>query len=341
MKIKKLLLSAALCALCLLLASCAFFRKGKGTDAQNGAEDEQGGKTVEQMIDEKNHLDAEVVHEGVSYAKNPAVKAYLFAGIDKAGDLATADRLIGGQCDTLLLLVTDSDAKQYTILQLHRDTMAQVEITDFHGKPVRLTTQQICFAHTYGNGTEKSAENTVRAVSRLLGGMEIDGYITMQYEGIPGVNDAVGGIRVKIEDDFSDSDPTLIQGETVELTGTHALRYLRARMSVGDGTNVSRMRRQSTYLKAFTARVKQEMRARSALINDMYDAAAPYMVTDMSLGEIAGIAAKLADYTDGGIVTPKGEAKEAVYSNGKTYVEYYVDEDDLSRIVLDLFYQKV
>ena len=303
------------------------------------------GKTVEQMIDDKNHREADFVLDDVAYAKKTDVSAYLFMGIDKSGDLETTNQAVGGQSDVLLLFVVDTAGKTQTILQLDRDTMADVEITNYYGKPMGVVRkQQICFAHTYGSGDEKSCENTVRAVSRLLGVLgevQIDGYVSLLYDGIPPINDTLGGIKVKIEDDFSDADPTLVEGEVVELTGQHALNFVRGRMTVGDGRNQSRMRRQRAYMDAFSARLKEEMHTRSAIINDLYAAAEPYMVTDMSLGAISNLALQTLDYESGGTLTIDGELKYEVYPNGNTYTEFHVDEDSLRDTVLALFYTPI
>ena len=92
------------------------------------------------------------------------------------GNNETTNKMIGGQCDVLMLLINDPDAKKQTILQLDRDTMAEVEILDANGKQTGFTKiQQLYYSHTYGKGDEKSCENTVRAVSRLLGNIEIEG----------------------------------------------------------------------------------------------------------------------------------------------------------------------
>ena len=57
------------------------------------------------------------------------------------------------------------------------------------------------------------------------------------------LNHVIGGATVTIEDDFSDVDSSLVQGETITLTDEQAYNFLSARMNVGDGENESRMRR--------------------------------------------------------------------------------------------------
>ena len=328
-----------------LLPADPITQPGQGEEKGNeqGGEDEpaqSGGKTVEDILAEKHGEGYQLETDGATYTRRKDVSAYLIIGVDKAGPVSSGD-LIGGQCDVLMVLAVDNAAKQFTLLQLHRDSMVDVDITDYYGGLTGVSKkQQICFSHTYGSGDTKSCENTVRAVSRLLGGLKIDGYVSLNYGGVSPVNDAIGGVSVKIEDDMTNMDPAFVKGETVLLSGEQALQFVRARMSVGDGTNTSRMRRQRTYLSALSAKLREEMKGNSAVINDMYNAASPYLVSDMSMSTISGVAVKCLSYADAGIVSPKGETKYVKYANGNTYAEHYVDEADLQKLVTALFYSK-
>ena len=301
----------------------------------------EGGKTVEEMIAEKNQVDQELNENGTWYGKKKNVSAYLVIGVDQAGAAPTASSTAGGgQCDVLDLVVIDDSAKSYSILQINRDTITGVDITDWDGEVVASIDQQISFAHAYSNGSSSSCENVVRAVSRLLGGIEINGYCSLRYSAIPSLNDTLGGVTVKIEDDFSQFDPTLVQGETVELKGEQALHYVRGRTNVGDGSNTSRMRRQRTYISAFESKLKQEMKGNGAIISNLYNAAQPYMVTNLSSGTISALANKAATYYNSGTVSPSGRYESVTYSTGATHTAFYPDADSLRSIVLQLFYTK-
>lgn len=301
----------------------------------------EGGKTVEEMIAEKNQVKPEISDGDVWYGKKKNISTYLIIGVDQTGEAPTSSsRSGGGQCDVLDLVVIDESAKSYSILQINRDTITGVDITDWDGEVVANVDQQISFAHAYSNGSASSCENVVRAVSRLLGGIEINGYCSLRYSAIPSLNDTLGGVTVKIEDDFSNYDPSLVQGETVELHGEQALHYVRGRRSVGDGTNTSRMRRQRTYIAAFEAKVRQEMKGNGAIISNLYNAAQPYMVTNLSSGTITTLANKAATYYNNGTVSPSGRYESVTYSTGAKHTAFYPDADSLKGLVLQLFYTK-
>jgi len=303
--------------------------------------DEMRGRTVEEMLADMQTVSHDVEENGIWYGKKKNVSAYLFMGIDLEGEAPEKHTsYIGGQSDALFLLVIDDNAKTRTVIQINRDTMTDVEVLDYYGVPTGVKVrQQICLSHTYGDGTEPSCENVVRTVSALLDDIEISGYLSISYDAVSFANDALGGVTVPIEDDFSKMDPSLVLGENVTLIGEQAEHFVRGRQTVGDGSNLSRERRQRVYLNAFKDRFKKCFQENSCIIDEVYRTVKPYMVANMNLSELSSLAMKCMDYADGGIISPKGSWQEIEYSNKKTYVEYVVDESALHQLVLQLFYE--
>jgi anionic cell wall polymer biosynthesis LytR-Cps2A-Psr (LCP) family protein len=150
---------------------------------------------------------------------------------------------------------------------------------------------------------------------------------------IPVLNDLVGGVTVTIEDDFSALDDTLIQGETITLTGEHALNYVRARSAMADDTNLARMGRQREYMMALIDLIQAKVQADPTFMLEAYSAVADYLVTDCAVDELSNYGAQLSGYALTGILTTEGEA-----ILGDVYMEFYVDEAALQQQVVDLFY---
>ena len=291
-------------------------------------------KTVEEILGLGNKQEAVVSFNGKQYRRNPDVKAYLFMGIDRTGEAQSSGSYNdGGQADVQLLLVVDQAQESFRVLQINRDTMTDVEVLGVHGDVIGTEYEQIALAHFYGNGLENSCENTVRAVSNLLYGVDIDGYAAINMEAIPILNDMLGGVTVTVEDDFSQVDPTLIQGETVTLMGEQATHFIRNRFDVADGSNLSRMGRHRAYLhgfdEAFTAAAGED----KELVLKMYDAAHGYLVTDMGSGPISRLAQQCLGYENSGVITMEGE-----HRLGEVFMEFYPDENSLRQTILDLFY---
>jgi anionic cell wall polymer biosynthesis LytR-Cps2A-Psr (LCP) family protein len=142
----------------------------------------------------------------------------------------------------------------------------------------------------------------------------------------------VGGVTVEVTEDFSLVDPTIPMG-TVKLTGQQALNFVRTRKDVGDQLNMTRMERQMTYIRGFSQALKAKHETDATFVLNIYEELKPYVVTDCSGKVLASLLERYATYELGQIVSPKGENVM-----GQKYYEFHVDETDLQRIMLELFY---
>ena len=318
-----------------LLAFGGYLLERSVTNQAHQVQIPSGGKTVEEMmgLDEEN-AEAPIYYNGKWYMKNEEIDAYLLMGIDRQGIAESVNSYIGGgQADFLMLLILDRKQEQYSIFQINRDTMTKVEILGVQGDVVGTETQQIALAHGYGTGMEDSCENTVRAVSNLLYGVEIEGYAAIQMDALPILNDRIGGVTLTIQDDFSTIDPTLVKGERMTLKGEQAMNYVRSRHHIADDSNLSRMERHRTYLSAFAQQAQTKAVEEPQLALALYDEILPYMVTNVNAKTVSQIMDKCYTYKNQGIVTAVGEAKM-----GEEYIEYYLDENRLIEDILKLFY---
>jgi len=318
---------------------------GDGADPNGGSagDSPEGGKTIEELIAEKNNTDAVLEAGGKSYGLRKGLKSYLFIGVDHRNDgVEDGQTVETGNSDVMHLYIVDETNKQYRVLELNRDTVVTVDILNAYGTVVGQTRQQLSFAFGYSTDAKANCENVVRAISKLLGGIQIDGYAALYMDSIILLNDAVGGVDVKIEDDFSKMDPTLVMGETVHLEGQHAENFVRGRMSVGDGSNTARMRRQRVYMNALTAKIRSEVKnGHSGIVNDLYNAAAPYLVSNMSSGSITNLMLKCAGYSQQTSKTLSGTSREVTYNTGNTHTEYTLDQASLDQTILELFYTEL
>lgn len=297
------------------------------------------GMTAEELIEKINGPQEIGVFDEVEYVKKKNVESYLVLGIDNGGTYSTSGTYNqGGRSDLMMLLVLDKDAKTFTPVQINRDTIAVIDVLDVFGNPISQTTTQITLAYAYGNGSDSSAQNACRAVSNLFGGIDIDGYAAINYSAVPGINDAVGGVTVTIEDDFTALDPAMAVGETLTLNGQQAIIFCRTRQTVGDGQNTSRMRRQTVYMNAFLKQCKGAAKGHSAVINDVYNAAKPYMLSNMSWNTMSNVGSMILSYSNQGIKSPSGTVSIEKYADGNNYAEFTADSGNIAEIVRDLYY---
>ena len=171
-----------------------------------------------------------ITYKNETYVKKGNLETYLIAGIDAPGKVEKVTEYDGtGQCDVLAVIVRDRSTDQCKLLSIDRNTITAVKSLDNDGTYLDTTDIQISLAHAMGFDQQVRAENTVDAVSHLLGDQTIDGYAMVNMGAIQVVNDMVGGVTVTIEDDFSDVDPSMKKGETVTLMGEQAEKYVRSR----------------------------------------------------------------------------------------------------------------
>ena len=282
----------------------------------------------------------QVYYQGRWYRLRDGLETCLVLGIDKFSDymdnFGEGDLLNDLQSDVLLLLIEDKQASTWTALQLNRDTMCEIRRLGFSGEKTGTRFQQLALSHTYGSGGKDSCRNSVKAVSRLLYDVPIDHYYAVTMDAIPVLNDLVGGVTVHVNDDLTAVDPVLIKDTDVTLHGDQALHFVRARMTVADGTNLSRMNRQRVFLDALYPQMKSCLQNDSRFALRMANGLAKYSVSDLIPEELAKYAERLKDEEFKGIQTTSGEAIE-----GEKYIEFYLNETALKESVLRLFLEPI
>lgn len=284
--------------------------------------------------------EAEVLSDVVDVGGIPCVakkniRTYLIMGIDNTAR-RTETYVMGGQCDVLDLLVVDHTNKTYQRLPINRNTICEVRSYDIDGEDLGTSEVQIAYAHAAADGGTLSCENTVEAVSTLLGGVEIQNYISLEMDAIPKVNRLVDGVTVTIEDDFSAVDPAMVKGETITLTDKQAETFVRARMEmVDDDTNEARMRRQETFLNALRAQMLEKAEADAEYALNVYDTLTPDMVTNMNGKAFSRLVNGLTECRDLGTVRIEGNIGEDELG----YATFEPDSESIRDAVIALFYR--
>lgn len=278
-----------------------------------------------------------ITYKNETYVKKGNLETYLIAGIDAPGKVEKVTEYDGtGQCDVLAVIVRDRSTDQCKLLSIDRNTITAVKSLDNDGTYLDTTDIQISLAHAMGFDQQVRAENTVDAVSHLLGDQTIDGYAMVNMGAIQVVNDMVGGVTVTIEDDFSDVDPSMKKGETVTLMGEQAEKYVRSRKEISDGSNQNRMSRQSTYEEAFKPAFRSKCAENSKFPLEVYHAMEDYMTTNISAKKFCRLAILMSDENQDEKVSISG-----TYGlDEDDWQTFTPDEDSLQEAILELFYQK-
>ena len=265
------------------------------------------------------------------YYFTDSVSAYLFIGTDASSDLPEAEGVQGDLADFLALLVINDTQKCFGILQLDRDTMTQVTILDKDGADLGEYPEQLCTAHWYGGTEEMRGANTINAVSASLGYFPIDGYYGINMKDISAVNHVLGGVPVTIQEDLTSIDPSMKKGARITLSDEQVEKYLRARMSVGEGTNKERMSRQMQYMQNAYSIAFKKLDEDPSFADEAYDELTGKVFTDQYHKTFSQIVNKIAKYENRGILTFEGESRMGdTFGDGDLHAEFYPDPESIA-----------
>ena len=282
----------------------------------------------------------EIEFNGQKYAPREGLDTTVILGVDRSDELLESS---GGvkegeidpylQSDLILLVVADPERKTYRLIHINRDTMALVTVLDEDGEPVRKETMQITLAHAYGDRETTRCKNTMEAVSGLLGDITIDHYVSLSMDSVPILNDLVGGVTLTAMDTINEN---IIKGETVTLMGENALRYVRARSSLEDSTNLHRMERQKQYLEEFKNKFSAAAKQNNSFAFDSLLKVNDYLTSDCTVERLSQLVNTLSTYEMTDYLTLEGENRK-----GAQFIEYYPDQDKLMEMIVDVFYEPV
>ena len=275
-----------------------------------------------------------ITYKGKDYIYNSNKSVLLVMGIDDAEVTTYSDMINPSQSDFLMVALFNHSNKSYDLIQINRDSMTDIIAYDSFGKYMGLQRHQIALSHTYRPDPKDACEDTLYAVSRFLYKVRIDDYFAVTMDAIPLMNDAVGGVKVKIEDDFTGVDDSLVLGSEVVLKGEHAVNFIRARMSMKDDpTNENRMKRQKAYMTSLLTDAGAKCAADSSFAVNLYDKLSQYMVTDCTSDALNRYLTDFSGYKLNKIYVPTGTPV-----SGDKYMEFNVNEEELRDMVVELFY---
>ena len=280
-----------------------------------------------------------IVYNGAKYKYNEDNINILFMGIDR--DMQdTGEKVIGenGQADVLIWAALDSKTGHLSLINISRDAMVDVNKYNVKDKYLGTDKMQLCLAYSYGDGKEKSCENTLQSVSRLMYGMPVNAYVAIDYSAIAPLNDAIGGVTVNVLEDLTQSDSALKAGETVTLHGEQAQTYVRSRNTEVLDSNNQRMERQKQYIDAFLQQAISQTKKNPTLPVTLYNDVSDYMVTNISASEVTHLATLMIQngVSGGDILTVPGEVTQ-----GDVYAEFNPDDKELYKLILSVFYKEI
>lgn len=311
------------------------------TRAQSSAPDLSGSGSVEKTDTDKEAYDPSVVkYKGKEYRYKDGMITILCMGIDKSEETFEKQSVSGasGQADTIFLLAMDTEQKEINIIAVSRDTMVMMKNFDAAGKETGVSENHLGLAFAYGDGQEKSCQLMQEAVSTLFYDLPIHGYGAILLDAIAPLNDCVGGVTVTIPEDLTKLDPAFVQGASVTLSGEQARKFVQSRDTEQAGSNQARMSRQKQYLMSFVNAAFQAIKKNPTLVAEMYKQLDGQMITNIGVNEATYLASEMLGmkFSQENIYQVEGEIVQ-----GSVYEEFHADDEKLTQLVIDIFYEEV
>lgn len=294
-----------------------------------------GEEAVYGSLDGRFDSDVRLEADGRTYVyREMETTNYLLIGVDDA-DGDRAEFTGGGQADFLVLLCVDRRNRSITPVMVDRDTVAEVTTYGVFGHESGRREMQICLAQAFHGQGQTGSANTVGVLTGLLGGVRIDHYMAVDIDGIGILNDAIGGVRVTLTDDFTALDPAMAKGEDILLDGRQAELFVRSRMTVADGTNASRMKRQRLYLESLLTKLFGENDPEGAPFEEALDAMQGHYETDMSESAVLSALRRYSGYEWKPFVELPGEY--GVDEDG--FTEFRLDERKTTEVLIEIWFR--
>ena len=180
-------------------------------------------------------------------------------------DERTGDPDMGARTDTIVLCRVDPTQNIVSMVSIPRDTEIEIEgvgLAKFNA------------AYTYGGPS-----GTIAAVKKLCN-VDIDHYAEINFEGLVGLVDAIGGIDLEVEEIIDDPDAgdVVIPAGLQHLDGEAALVFSRSRAYAdGDFTRVSNQR------KVIEAIIHKCLEAPATELYGLVKASTSFLTTDSAM----------------------------------------------------------
>ena len=185
--------------------------------------------------------------------------------------------------DTAILLHLSANRDNATAVSVPRDLMVNIpSCTRPDGSRTKAQFAQFNWAYQFGG-----AACTIRTLEKTTD-IRVDHHMVIDFKGFKELVDSVGGVEVCLSDPVTDPDAKLdLPAGRQTLKGEDALGYVRARKSLGSGSDTDRMSRQQDFLASLVKKVRSNgVLMNPAKLYPVLDAATSSITADSGLNSL-------------------------------------------------------
>ncbi|MBP2706062.1 LCP family protein [Microbispora sp. RL4-1S] len=192
-----------------------------------------------------------------------AINVLLVGSDSRAGDNKKYGQHLvndGERTDTIMMLHVSPNRDTATLLSFPRDSMVMIPTcNNAHGVAVPAHMGMINSA--FSDGGMICTRRTIESLTKI----PVDHFVKVDFTGFKNIVNALGGIQICLPQAVNDhaSKLTLSAGKHL-VKGEQALAYVRLRHGLGDGSDISRIKRQQVFISQVVKKATS-----SALLTDI------------------------------------------------------------------------
>jgi LCP family protein required for cell wall assembly len=201
--------------------------------------------------------------------------------------------LVTDQSDTMMIMHIAANRQWAEVMSIPRDSWVNIPSCkegngQMSGPRQYKINEAFALGNLDGNNTGLGVACTVKTVEQDTG-IYIDHFVVVNFTGFQNMVSALGGVQECNTQPINDplSGLKLSAGHHM-LTPTQALAYVRARYTLGDGSDLERITRQQAFMSSLVQRVRSKLLNPIAIYRFL-DAATKSLTIDTKLGGVTGL----------------------------------------------------
>jgi LCP family protein required for cell wall assembly len=249
-----------------------------------------------------HHFNANIQQDNISgllgarpVDTHPQAENIAVIGSDSRDGLSAAygSGLVTDQSDTLMIIHIPANRQWAEVMSIPRDSYVNIPACEMGNGQVSSPTQfkineAFAIGNLDGNHTSLGVACTVKAVEQDTG-IFINHFIVINFTGFENMVAALGGVYECNPTPINDPNSNLhLAAGNHLLTPAQALGYVRARYTLGDGSDLERIGRQQAFMSSLVSRVRSELYNPLAIYR-FFDAFTKSLTIDTQLGGITGL----------------------------------------------------
>jgi LCP family protein required for cell wall assembly len=249
-----------------------------------------------------HHFNANIQQDNISgllgarpVDTHPQAENIAVIGSDSRDGLSAAfgSGLVTDQSDTLMIIHIPANRQWAEVMSIPRDSYVNIPACEMGNGQVSAPTQfkineAFAIGNLDGNHTSLGVACTVKTIEQDTG-IYVNHFIVINFTGFENMVSALGGVYECNPTPINDPNSNLhLSAGNHLLTPAQALGNVRARYTLGDGSDLGRITRQQAFMSSLVSRVRSELYNPLAIYR-FFDAFTKSLTIDSQLGGITGL----------------------------------------------------